>query len=108
MKIEIDTDDLTQEQKRVLGLCADEDSRTPAQKAGWEIGYYGIVTEENLFSEGSIVRLLHDDYSLCPKFELVVGVTDHYTEDFQGGVVRGAYEMLSNVKLVGKGVGKYE
>ena len=104
MKIEIDTDNLTEEQKRVLGLLK-EDSRTPAQKAGWEIGYYGIITLDNCFAENSIVRFYQDDKSYSPVFELVAGeVFSSFTEFGH----ECAYVNLHEVKLIGKGVGRYE
>lgn len=104
MKIEIDTDNLTEEQKRVLGLLK-EDSRTPAQKKGWEIGYYGIITFDNCFAENSIVRFYQDDKSYSPVFELVAGeVFSSFTEFGH----ECAYVSINQVKLIGKGVGRYE
>ena len=105
MKIEIETDNLTKEQKRVLGLCTEEDSRTPAQKTGWEIGYYGITTTDNCFAENSIVRFYQDDGSNSPVFELVAG--EVFTSFIEFGN-QCAYVNFNEVKLIGKGVGKHD
>ena len=102
MKIEIDTDNLTEEQKRVLRLC---DELTPAEKKGWKEGYYGIVEKDTMFVGGSIVRLNKDDRSRCPKFELVAGEPITFFVEFGNTC---SYVDLNDVKLIGKGEGKYE
>ena len=106
MKIEIDTDNLTEEQKRVLGLCAEKLS--PAEEEGWKVGHYGVVTHTDAFTEGSIVRLHKDDGTIIPEFELVAG-SCRYNSIEDGDTLRpGCYEQLAYIRLIGKGVGRYE